>query len=126
MTIVQFSSLFLCTGLNSAIKERKFIWCPCFVILVEIINGQILSKVGGELEDKWNAWTPSPYVMNISENYSKLTLYEGPNQAELLCLAHVPLRPLTSCIPLSAISSQEGSIDGSHVSFLAAVRHVSS
>ena len=97
-----------------------------FYVLVEIINGQILSKVGGELEDKWNAWTPSPYVINISENYSKLSLYEGPNQAELLCLAHVPLHPLSNCISLSAILSQEDNISGSHVSFLAAVRHVSS
>ncbi len=91
---------------------------------MEIINGQILSKANGELEDKWNAWTPSPYVINISENYSKLSLYRGPNQAEISCLGHVPLRPVNECVGLSAILLQE-EMDGSHVSLLASVRHVS-
>lgn len=93
-----------------------------FYPLVEIVNGQILSKPGGESEDRWNAWTPSPYAINVGENYSKLSLYSGPDQAELSNLAHVPLRPIEECHTLSTILSQ--GVDGSHVSLLAAVRHV--
>ena len=85
-----------------------------------------MSKAGGELEEKWNAWTPSPYAINISENYSKLSIYDGPKQAEISCLAHVPLRPVGDCLTLSSILSQDDSIEGSHISLLAAVRHVSS
>ena len=97
-----------------------FLW-----YIVEIVNGQVLSKTGGESENRWSAWTPSPYVINVSENYSKLSLYSGPEQAEIACLAHVPLRPVDECISLSALLSQTASMDGTHVSLLAAVRHVS-
>ena len=93
--------------------------------VVEIVNGQVLSKTGGESEDRWNAWTPSPYTINVSENYSKLSLYSGPDQAELSCLAHTPLHPVNECLSLTSLLSQGISTEGSHVSLIAAVRHVS-
>ena len=30
----------------------------CFNLIVELQNGQILSKTSSELEDKWKPWTP--------------------------------------------------------------------
>lgn len=99
-----------------------------YVSAVEIVNGQILSKMGGEAEEKWNAWTPSPYQLNVSETYSMLSLYSGPSHAELSSLAHAPLRPVRDCQSLSSIMANGGmgqSLDGTHVSLLAAVRSVS-
>jgi hypothetical protein len=92
---------------------------------VEIVNGQILSKTGSDAEEKWNAWTPSPYQINVSETYSTLSLYAGPNHNELSSLVHAPLRPVKDCHPLSAIMASGQAMDGTHVSILAAVRHVS-
>lgn len=94
-------------------------------VAVEIVNGQILSKTGSDAEEKWNAWTPSPYQVNVSETYSTLSLYSGPNHDELSSLAHAPLRPVKDCHALSAIMASGQAMDGSHVSILAAVRHVS-
>lgn len=92
--------------------------------LVEIVNGQILNKTGSDAEEKWSSWTPSPYQMNVSETYSMLSLYSGPNCAELSSLVHTPLRPVRDCHALSSVVASGQSMDGTHISILAAVRHV--
>ena len=93
---------------------------------VQIVNGQILSKAGGESEERWNAWTPSPYQINVSETYSSLSLYSsGPGYTKLSSLAHAPLRPVSDCHTLSSIIANGQKIDGTHVNILAAIRHVS-
>ena len=92
--------------------------------LVEIVNGQILSKTGSDAEERWNSWTPSPYQVNVSETYSMLSLYSGPNSAELSSLVHTPLRPVRDCHALSSVITSGQSMDGTHISILAAVRHV--
>lgn len=92
---------------------------------VEIVNGQILSKSGGEAEEKWNAWTPTPYLVNVSETYSTVSLYSGPSYSELSSLAHAPLRPVRDCHTLSFVIANRQSVEGTHVSVMAAIRHVS-
>ena len=98
----------------------------CIPVAVEIVNGQVSSKPP-EGDEKWSPWTPSPYQINLSETHSTLTPYSGgSDHAELTALAHTPLRPARDCHTLSAIMAAAGqSLDGTHVSIIAAVRHVS-
>ncbi len=94
--------------------------------VVEIVNSQVSSKPLGEGDEKWSPWTPTPYQINLSETHSTLTLYSGgDDHAELASLAHAPLRPAKDCHALSAIVASGQSMDGMHVSIIAAVRHVS-
>ena len=107
-------------------SEQQRVFPFYFLAVVNIVNGQVLSKPGGEGDEKWNPWTPSPYQINLSETHSTLTLYSGgSDHAELTSLAHAPLRPARDCHALSAIMASGQGMDGMHVSIIAAVRHVS-
>ena len=77
------------------------------------------------MEEKWNAWTPTPYQLNVSETYSTISLYSGPDHSELSSLAHTPLRLARDCHTLSSIVANRESVEGTHVSLMAAIRHVS-
>jgi hypothetical protein len=92
--------------------------------VVKIYNCQVSSKPGGELDDKWSPWTPSPYQLSINETYSSVSIYNGENMSQLLQLAHVPLRPYNDYYTLNDIHVNGQSLDCCHVNILAIVGHV--
>ena len=68
----------------------------------------------------------SQYQINVSENYSSLSLYDGLDYTEFSALAHIPLRPPNDYYTLSEVLNNGQSLDGSAVNILAIVRHVRS
>lgn len=114
--------------------------------VVNLQNGQILSKTGSDIDDKWKPWTPrymylihtctlalnvvytqtscSQYQINVSEMYSTLTLYDGMDYTDYTALAHIPLRPSNDYYTLSDVLSGGQSLDGSFINILAIVKHV--
>lgn len=92
--------------------------------VVELFNCQISSKPGGETEEKWRPWTPSPYQLAVSESHSSLNIYNGMDYSEFSSLAHVPLRSSNDYYTLTDILSNGMTIDGSHVNILAVIRSV--
>ena len=66
----------------------------------------------------------SQYQINVSENYSSLSLYDGLDYTEFSALTHIPLRPPNDYYTLSEVLRNGQSLDGSSVNILAIIKYV--
>ena len=66
-----------------------------------------------------------PYHLHLKELFSSVTQYSGNDFAEFMSLAHIPVREEEGFNNLGQLVDNPDDVQGQHVHFMAAVKHVS-
>lgn len=66
-----------------------------------------------------------PYHLHLKESFSSVSQYSGEDFAEFMSLAHIPVREGEGFNNLGQLVDNADDVQGQHVHFMAAVKHVS-
>ncbi|CAH1795283.1 unnamed protein product [Owenia fusiformis] len=92
--------------------------------IVEVINAQIQTKRGDNMDDKFRPWTPSPYVLNISEQHSTVKLYGDWDLSEYNTLLHIPIKPHNDFYTLLDVVTNGQNLNGELINLLVAIKSI--